>query len=364
MKTHFRFNPVATLVLSVTFALIFSPLVASARNLSELSTPMFATLAADQAGNYLLGQKAILTAHINILPSNPSYTLYFESSLGGEKAQITSISPTQAVTVSPSFDRLGPIDWEVDVYLVDTSIYSEIRDSLAFYEDEICALQVKIANETDPDKLVLERSQLARDQSIQAVEQGRLLSARRLVEVDHLTVHVSANRWGSLEDSSLDNPLMTVTADPLYLEYHVGQATHALMHVNQTLSGPDGVRENVVRATLDGQPISVKSSGLSDFYCDTAAWTVAGVGQHLINASLLVRSFAQSNSLREGVGLAETRRANLIRLRDLESDPMKKAGYVSQIQDLTRLITAYYNQLEAILTPMESDQLGFTVVNP
>lgn len=344
-------------------AISFVLLMLSGAPQAHAASPVFATLTADQPQGYVLGSKAVLMAYINIQPADPRLAIDLEASLGQEKVRIIPISPTQATTVTAALDRTGALDWEVDVYLGDAQLIHEFRGAIQCYEQQINALQNKIAVETDPDQLAVEQQQLQRDQNLMAVAQQQLAAQRRLVETDHLTINVNSSRPQLYEKVLNTPPAMTVSASPLYLQYPVGQSAHLTMTVNQLFFGPDGPKENVVRATLDGQPIGVTQVDASDFYSDTAVWTTTGLGQHLFQAQLLVRSQAQANSLRQGITLAEQRRTYLIGCSVTETDPLKLAQIQNEISNLTAVVSAYYAQLESILVPIETDPLGFTVVS-
>ena len=348
------------MITSAAFMLATQVFAATVPAQQMLSAPDFLSIKSDKAA-YTIGERAILLAEIKIHPSNPDYEIYIESSYGGQAIKTVRISRDFAVAVTPVFAAAGSSDWVVDAYFQDKSLAADLNATIAFYESERCALEKFLAAETDPVRRGMLQAQIDRDAAIVSDARVQLAANRRKVETQTLAVPVG----GSVPQPPA--PPVPGTA-PLIIEkdgqgcgYHVGDHATFFVHVMSAFEGPDGPEESIVTGRIGAVVLSGAQSSAREFTFTSAAFTAQDMGERTFEATLYIRSKARASSLRDAIAKAATRRAQYIALRDETEDPLSKAYYQREIDDLTDVLSVFHERLESMKTLVGTRTLGFCV---
>lgn len=345
-----------TMMAGIAFGIFLSIQTSAA----GLGAPDFVELRADKAA-YAPGERAILTVHTRILPNNPNYELYLTGMFATQPIKIIRISDTAAVAITPYFTAPGQPEFLVDVYLQEKQLAADLNATVIFYEAEKVQLASMLETETDPVKIQMLTDMITRDTAIIADAKAQLSENRRKIETKTLAVTVTTKTKNLPIDSA---PLM-IEKDGAGCGYSVGAHGTFTVQVLTDFTGEDGVQENVVTASIifpsGAERVSGTQGSSKDFLFITRDFVQADIGSWSFDALLYIRSKARADSMRDAIQKAAVRRADFILKRDTTEDLMWKAHYQREIDDLTAVITVFYQQLDGMLTLVGTKSLAFCI---
>ena len=313
--------------------------------------PSFTDLHSD-LGSYLNGQRAVLTVHLPIQPSNPMYGLALSARLNGAPFRLLRLTERMAGGVTPLLTSPGVQHWEVTVYLEEKMPVRSREAAIVFWAEEILLINQRLGIETDPEIRANLQAQRERDQRFIEDAQNQIGGFRRELVVSSYDFNVTALNLTQTETSS--DPVLDLRTEGEGCDYAVGTRATFLSRVLTDFTGADGPRENILRATFDGIAAGIEAMNSRDFRTITSEFTTADVGLHDYEATLWVRSKARADRIREAISAAEQGRAQAIASRDATTDPYERAYWQRRIDDLSRILLEFGAQLEASLERVTS----------
>ncbi|MBI2519496.1 MAG: PKD domain-containing protein [Bdellovibrio sp.] len=301
--------------------------------------PHVVELAASKA-SYSVGEKAVLLAHVRVLPDNPNYEVFLEAKFNNQVILITRLSDKESASVTPTLTSAGNFPWEVKAYTQDKYRAHELEGGIAYHETTIRQAQNDLLIVTDPEQRALLIETITESNEILIDLRSELFNLRTLVEIATLQVQVTNKQ------NKLDPPTFFIEPDHASGSYDLGERSTFFIHVLSTFEG----QETQVRSTFKGNAISVTKSSESEFVSVTQTFTTQDNGEQIYTATLLVRDKNEADALRSAISSGTNERNKFIQLKDQTSDPVLKSYYQKRIDELSSIVTALYQTLENALT--------------
>jgi hypothetical protein len=323
-------------------------LLASCNALAE--KPAFLSLQASTQ-NYTVGQQAVLTAHVRILPTDPSLEIYLTSDFNGGNQKITRVSDSEAVAITNVLDAAGDFTWNVHAYLQNAVVARNTEATMDYYRAEVTRLNKALETETDAairTNLTAERDQ---DNTMIGSLNGALWDNRKFVGQASLLVHVNAASLVSTKET----PLLVIDSSHENAIFNAGESATFYARCLTDFQGPDGVQEIVLNGWISGETyqngINVTKSRIDDkeFSFQSPVFTNEDAGQRNFFASVQIRSKAQADSIRQAVALAAVRKGEMIAKMNATTDPLTRNYYQSEITELDSAINELSRQLNNLL---------------
>jgi hypothetical protein len=327
---------------------------------ADTGAPNFISIVTDKP-TYVLGDQATITVDTLLAPQNFADRIYLQGKVDGVPVNLVFLSDVESAFVSPAFTVVGNVDFEVDVYLENVQNSTALNEGIAYYQTDITNLNAQLAATSDPTQIAALQAQIQRDQTLVSQMQENLMAERRLVEIDHQTIAVTAESPELRKPRLVDSPILTITFDHSDSTYHPGESAAAQMSVLSDFDGSDGPEEIVVRAKLDGSPIAVTNTSETQFNSVIGPFSQNDLGAHELSADVFIRPQYQVAVFRSSISQAEALRNIDISNRDLSNDPKTQAYYNLKIQELDQIISAFYQRLESILTPVGNGSATITI---
>ena len=345
----------------VTMAFALSPAVAQAAD----NSPLLLSLESD-AASYVVGDRALLSAHVLAQPTSGRFQWHLEARLAGAPQQITRLSDEESVVLTGPFETSGDKIWRIELYLQDKDVARSLESTMAYYRQENIRLADRLSRETNPERRAQILATIDRNNGIIALTSVELTGHRRLIDVKELTIMVAATAVTAVttttQSAAADEPVLRITTDREDATYAVGAAASFFVEVLTSFTGLDGPQETVVTGALEGAPLAALSVDDAHYTFTTDVFEAANVGSRTFQASLSIRSKARADALRRAITGAENRRDEIVAALAATQDPALQALYIADLEDMSWVIDRLYAQLDALATPVATQSVVITVV--
>ncbi|MBI2518856.1 MAG: hypothetical protein HYV97_00485 [Bdellovibrio sp.] len=312
--------------------------------------PRFVELEASKS-SYSVGEKAVLLAHVRILPDNPNFEIFLQAKFNNQTISMTKLSDYESASVTPTLGSAGSFNWTVTAYTQDKRRAHELEGGIFYHEAAIRQAESDLLVITDPDQRNLLLQIIAESNEFLGELRAELFNLRTVVEISTLSVQVTQKQ------SKHDIPTFFIEADHENGSYYEGERATFYVHVLSNFEK----QESFVRATFKGSPISVTKASEKEFISQTQTFTASDNGDQIYSATLYTRNKKEADALRGAIASATLSRNKFILQRDQTGDPVLVAYYQKRIDELSSIITEFYQTLEDALTNVGTRNLTIHV---
>lgn len=109
----------------------------------------FILLSADKP-DYIVGESAILSVHVNVGAGNATNEYFYRAYLDEAPISLTELTETDLSYTSAIFSQEGAHTLRVELFLQNKSLARQLADSFAYYQSEIAKIDAALVHETDP----------------------------------------------------------------------------------------------------------------------------------------------------------------------------------------------------------------------
>jgi hypothetical protein len=306
--------------------------------------------------SYAIGEKALLSAHVKVLPRESRFEVFLEGKIDGVELKLTRLTESEGFSLSAPL-AAGQHLWEVKAYFQDRDVARGLEGSAAFLAEKIRDIEEQIAQETDPETIQGLLAEKVRMEGIRASALAELAAHRRLIATAQVSFNASAAR--SLKS---DAAILVESSRSPNDTYLVGETATFFVHVLTGIEGSEGPMEFVAQGQVPGLELLPQVLGERDFSFTSVP--LATVGNFQFSATVRMRPKSSSDKLRKAITAADKQVTSFVVKRDNATTPENRAYYQALIDELDAALDDYQAQLERSLSNLEAGALPFTVTNP